>query len=48
MLCIAFCRFPTTYLSICIFQQMHAWIPWICEQVGLICKVLISLSTIFS
>ncbi|XP_011046623.1 PREDICTED: serine/threonine-protein kinase ATR isoform X3 [Populus euphratica] len=32
MLCIAFCRFPTTYLSICIFQQMHAWIPWICEQ----------------
>ncbi|KAJ6365384.1 hypothetical protein OIU76_030204 [Salix suchowensis] len=32
MLCIAFCRFPTTYLSICIFQQMHAWIPWLCEQ----------------
>ncbi|CAK7329438.1 unnamed protein product [Dovyalis caffra] len=32
MLCIAFCRYPTTYLSICIFQQMHTWIPWICEQ----------------
>lgn len=34
MLCIAFSRYPETDLSICIFQQMYAWIPWICDLVG--------------
>ena len=34
MLCIAFSRYPETNLSICIFQQMYAWIPRICEMVG--------------
>ncbi|KAK4562116.1 hypothetical protein RGQ29_004827, partial [Quercus rubra] len=34
MLCIAFCRFPETNLSVLIFQQMYAWIPLICEMVG--------------
>uniref|UniRef100_A0A2N9HIL2 Serine/threonine-protein kinase ATR n=1 Tax=Fagus sylvatica TaxID=28930 RepID=A0A2N9HIL2_FAGSY len=32
MLCIAFSRYPETNLSICIFQQMYAWIPGICEM----------------
>nr|POE65846.1 serine/threonine-protein kinase atr [Quercus suber] len=32
MLCIAFCRFPETNLSVRIFQQMYAWIPLICEM----------------
>ncbi|XP_048234616.1 serine/threonine-protein kinase ATR isoform X1 [Ricinus communis] len=32
MLCISFCRYPMTIMSLCIFQQMHSWIPWICEQ----------------
>ncbi|XP_050363920.1 serine/threonine-protein kinase ATR [Argentina anserina] len=32
ILCIAFCRYPETYLSLCIFHQMYAWIPWICQQ----------------
>ncbi|XP_058072546.1 serine/threonine-protein kinase ATR isoform X2 [Magnolia sinica] len=32
MLCIVFCNHPQTKLSLTIFQQMHAWIPWICEQ----------------
>ncbi|KAG7975717.1 hypothetical protein I3843_06G113400 [Carya illinoinensis] len=31
MLCIAFYKYPETNLSICIFQQMCAWIPWICD-----------------
>lgn len=34
MLCIAFSRYPETNLSNQIFQQMYAWIPWICELVG--------------
>lgn len=33
MLCIAFCRYPETNMSLCIFHQMYAWIPWICQQV---------------
>ncbi|XP_007041728.2 PREDICTED: serine/threonine-protein kinase ATR isoform X1 [Theobroma cacao] len=32
LLCIAFCRYPQTNMSLCIFQQMQTWIPWICEQ----------------
>lgn len=35
MLCIAFSRYPQTNLSCRIFQQMYAWIPWICELVCL-------------
>lgn len=31
MLCIAVSRYPDTNLSVCIFQQMFAWIPWICK-----------------
>lgn len=33
MLCIAFSRYPHTNISRCIFRQMLAWIPWICELV---------------
>lgn len=33
MLCIVFCNYPRGTLSCSIFQQMNAWIPWICEQV---------------
>lgn len=33
ILCIAFCRYPETNLSLCIFHQMYTWIPWICQQV---------------
>lgn len=36
MLCIAFCRYPETNMSLCIFHQMYAWIPWICQQVCLV------------
>ncbi|XP_010266921.1 PREDICTED: serine/threonine-protein kinase ATR isoform X2 [Nelumbo nucifera] len=32
ILCIVFCNYPQTNLSLCIFQQMHLWMPWICEQ----------------
>ncbi|CAL9022861.1 unnamed protein product [Prunus brigantina] len=32
MLCIAFCRYPETNLSQSIFNQMYAWIPWVCQQ----------------
>nr|XP_048336390.1 serine/threonine-protein kinase ATR-like isoform X3 [Ziziphus jujuba var. spinosa] len=32
MLCIAFCRYPNTNLSLRIFQQMFSWLPWIVEQ----------------
>ncbi|XP_062019493.1 serine/threonine-protein kinase ATR isoform X1 [Rosa rugosa] len=32
ILCIAFCRYPETNLSLCIFHQMYTWIPWICQQ----------------
>ncbi|XP_021286556.1 serine/threonine-protein kinase ATR isoform X2 [Herrania umbratica] len=32
LLCIPFCRYPQTNMSLCIFQQMQTWIPWICEQ----------------
>lgn len=34
MLCIAFCRYPNTNLSLRIFQQMFSWLPWIVEQVS--------------
>lgn len=34
MLCIAFSVCPETDLSLRIFQQMLAWLPWIVEQVG--------------
>lgn len=34
MLCIAFCRYPETRLSMVIFQEMISWIPWIYEQVA--------------
>jgi len=33
MLCLVFCDYPHADLSLCILQQMHAWMPWICEQV---------------
>ncbi|XP_022748509.1 serine/threonine-protein kinase ATR-like isoform X3 [Durio zibethinus] len=33
LLSIAFCRYPQTNMSLCIFRQMQTWIPWICEQV---------------
>ncbi|XVF00830.1 hypothetical protein REPUB_Repub04eG0035900 [Reevesia pubescens] len=32
LLSIAFCRYPQTNMSFCIFRQMQTWIPWICEQ----------------
>ncbi|KAJ0089366.1 hypothetical protein Patl1_32855 [Pistacia atlantica] len=32
MLCIAFSRYPQIDISLCIFQKMTAWIPWINEQ----------------
>ncbi|KAF8405476.1 hypothetical protein HHK36_010382 [Tetracentron sinense] len=32
MLCIVFCNYPQTNLSLCIFGQMRGWMPWICEQ----------------
>ncbi|KAK7270160.1 hypothetical protein RIF29_23104 [Crotalaria pallida] len=32
MLCIAFSAYPETDLSLRIFQQMLAWLPWIVEQ----------------
>ncbi|KAJ4962511.1 hypothetical protein NE237_022450 [Protea cynaroides] len=32
MLCLVFCNYPHTCLSLCIFQQISAWIPWICKQ----------------
>ncbi|XVF45588.1 hypothetical protein PTKIN_Ptkin02bG0218200 [Pterospermum kingtungense] len=32
MLSIAFSRYPQTNMSLCIIQQMLAWIPWICEE----------------
>ncbi|KAF9601546.1 hypothetical protein IFM89_020374 [Coptis chinensis] len=32
MLSLAFCNYPPTDLSLCIFQQMHAWMPLICKQ----------------
>ncbi|KAI4350245.1 hypothetical protein L6164_004717 [Bauhinia variegata] len=32
MLCIAFSFYPETNLSLSIFQQMYAWLPWIVEQ----------------
>ncbi|OMO91928.1 hypothetical protein COLO4_18014 [Corchorus olitorius] len=32
LLCIAFCRYPQTNMSLCIFRQMMTWIPWICDQ----------------
>lgn len=34
MLCIAFSIYPKTDLSLRIFQQMLAWLPWIADQVG--------------
>lgn len=34
VLCIAFSIYPESDLSIRIFQQMLAWLPWIAEQVG--------------
>ncbi|KAJ1436334.1 Zinc finger C2H2-type [Sesbania bispinosa] len=34
MLCIAFSIYPEIDLSLRIFQQMLAWLPWIAEQVG--------------
>nr|KYP69208.1 Serine/threonine-protein kinase ATR [Cajanus cajan] len=34
MLCIAFSIYPETDLSLRIFQQMLAWLPWIADQVG--------------
>ncbi|XP_065865824.1 serine/threonine-protein kinase ATR isoform X2 [Euphorbia lathyris] len=32
MLSISFCRYPLTNMALGIFQQMHSWIPWLCEQ----------------
>ncbi|KAM2676913.1 hypothetical protein EV1_003539 [Malus domestica] len=32
LLCIAFCRYPETNLSLSIFHQMYAWMPWVCQQ----------------
>ncbi|XP_057966398.1 serine/threonine-protein kinase ATR [Malania oleifera] len=32
MLCIVFCKYPPTHLSLRVFRQMNAWIPWIREQ----------------
>ncbi|OVA08868.1 Phosphatidylinositol 3-/4-kinase [Macleaya cordata] len=32
MLCIVFCNYPKTSLSITIFHQVHEWMPWISEQ----------------
>lgn len=33
MLCIVFCKYPQTDLSLFVTEQIYAWIPWICEQV---------------
>ncbi|CAL1372888.1 unnamed protein product [Linum trigynum] len=33
MLCIACSIEPVTNLSVCIFEVMHSWLPWICKQV---------------
>ncbi|KAM1987180.1 hypothetical protein ACFX15_034478 [Malus domestica] len=32
MLCIAFCSYPETNLSLSIFRQMYAWMPWVFQQ----------------
>lgn len=32
MLCMVFSKYPHTNLSLSIFQKVHLWIPWICEQ----------------
>ncbi|XVE93918.1 hypothetical protein REPUB_Repub01dG0235600 [Reevesia pubescens] len=32
LLSVAFCRYPQTNMSLCIFRHMQTWIPWICEQ----------------
>lgn len=34
VLCIAFSIYPESDVSIRIFEQMLAWLPWITEQVG--------------
>lgn len=33
MLCMVFCKCPSTNISVRLFQLMYMWIPWICRQV---------------
>ena len=33
MLCVVFCKYPNTNLSVRIFELIYSWIPWICQQV---------------
>lgn len=33
MLCMVFCKFPNTSLSVRIFELIYLWVPWICKQV---------------
>ncbi|KMT01328.1 hypothetical protein BVRB_9g213440 isoform A [Beta vulgaris subsp. vulgaris] len=32
MLCMVFCKCPSTNISVRLFQLMYMWIPWICRQ----------------
>ncbi|CAO2815672.1 unnamed protein product [Amaranthus hypochondriacus] len=32
MLCVVFCKYPNTNLSVRIFELIYSWIPWICQQ----------------
>ncbi|KNA16075.1 hypothetical protein SOVF_091650 [Spinacia oleracea] len=32
MLCMVFCKFPNTSLSVRIFELIYLWVPWICKQ----------------
>ncbi|XP_058002257.1 serine/threonine-protein kinase ATR isoform X1 [Hevea brasiliensis] len=44
MLCIAFCRYQMTSISLSIIQQMCSWIPWICEQANLGGSITLNIS----
>uniref|UniRef100_A0A7N0U878 Serine/threonine-protein kinase ATR n=1 Tax=Kalanchoe fedtschenkoi TaxID=63787 RepID=A0A7N0U878_KALFE len=33
VLCIAFSKYPMTAMSCHIYQQLHEWLPWICNKV---------------
>lgn len=33
MLCMVFCKYPNTTLSVKIFELIYKWIPWVCRQV---------------
>ncbi|KAL2323976.1 hypothetical protein Fmac_023034 [Flemingia macrophylla] len=45
MLCIAFSSYPETDLSLRIFQQMLAWLPWIADQAKKGNSITVDIST---